>query len=310
MTESPLSLAVTDLATPLAASLGLELWGVELAFGGRSLVRIFVESDNGVSIDQCAELSRLLGLSLDVEDLMPGAYVLEVSSPGMERTFFTEQQLARAVGQRVEITLHTPKPAWPGRKKFRGLLQKAPAGLSGIASADAVTTASVERFGLASAAAAATAPADVSESAAARAAAAAATADACATATADVCATATADVCADVSAPTTAGALAAVTDEVFALKAEELARPGDYANATVTICHSRTPDLAAECRNADFLFLAMGRPCFVTADMVREGVVVIDVGINRTPEGLCGDADFAGVSAKARAIMQAYGYTF
>ena len=81
-----------------------------------------------------------------------------------------------------------------------------------------------------------------------------------------------------------------------------LARPGDYANATVTICHSRTPDLAAECRNADFLFLAMGRPRFVTADMVREGVVVIDVGINRTPEGLCGDADFAGVSAKARAI--------
>ena len=46
----------------------------------------------------------------------------------------------------------------------------------------------------------------------------------------------------------------------------------------------------------------MGRPRFVTADMVREGVVVIDVGINRMPEGLCGDADFAGVSAKARAI--------
>lgn len=81
-----------------------------------------------------------------------------------------------------------------------------------------------------------------------------------------------------------------------------LARPGDYANATVTVCHSRTADLAAECRNADFLFLAMGRPRFVTADMVREGAVVIDVGINRTPEGLCGDADFAGVSARARAI--------
>lgn len=81
-----------------------------------------------------------------------------------------------------------------------------------------------------------------------------------------------------------------------------LARPGDYANATVTICHSRTADLAAECRNADFLFLAMGRPRFVTADMVREGAVVIDVGINRTPEGLCGDADFVGVSARARAI--------
>lgn len=81
-----------------------------------------------------------------------------------------------------------------------------------------------------------------------------------------------------------------------------LARPGDYANATVTVCHSRTADLAAECRNADFLFLALGRPRFITADMVREGAVVIDVGINRTPEGLCGDADFAGVSARARAM--------
>lgn len=81
-----------------------------------------------------------------------------------------------------------------------------------------------------------------------------------------------------------------------------LARPGEYADATVTICHSRTAELAQECRNADFLFLAVGRPGFVTGDMVREGVVVIDVGINRTPEGLCGDADFAAVAPKARAI--------
>ena len=128
MNQSPLAAAITDLAAPLAASLGLELWGVELAFSGRGLVRVFVESENGVSVDQCAELSRLLGLSLDVEDLIPGAYVLEVSSPGLERTFFTEAQLARAVGQRVEITLHEPQPAWPGRRKFRGLLQGPPGG--------------------------------------------------------------------------------------------------------------------------------------------------------------------------------------
>ena len=126
MNQPPLAAAITDLAAPLAASLGLELWGVELAFSGRGLVRVFVESENGVSVDQCAELSRLLGLTLDVEDLVPGAYVLEVSSPGLERTFFTEAQLARAVGQRVEITLHEPRPAWPGRRKFRGLLQGAP----------------------------------------------------------------------------------------------------------------------------------------------------------------------------------------
>lgn len=126
MSQSPLADALAELAAPLAASLGLELWGIELGFGGRSLVRVYVEVENGVSIDQCAELSRLLGLTLDVEDVIPGAYVLEVSSPGLERTFFTAGQLARTVGQRVEITLHQPFPSWPGRRKFRGLLQKAP----------------------------------------------------------------------------------------------------------------------------------------------------------------------------------------
>lgn len=81
-----------------------------------------------------------------------------------------------------------------------------------------------------------------------------------------------------------------------------LARSGRFGDATVTVCHSRTPDLAGQCRSADFLFLAMGRPRCITGDMVREGAVVIDVGINRTPEGLCGDADFTSVSARAKAI--------
>lgn len=73
-------------------------------------------------------------------------------------------------------------------------------------------------------------------------------------------------------------------------------------NATVTICHSGTQDLAAECRQADFLFLALGKPRFVTGDMVKEGAVVVDVGINRTPEGLCGDCDFESVKDKVLAI--------
>ncbi|MBQ9407639.1 MAG: bifunctional methylenetetrahydrofolate dehydrogenase/methenyltetrahydrofolate cyclohydrolase FolD [Desulfovibrio sp.] len=81
-----------------------------------------------------------------------------------------------------------------------------------------------------------------------------------------------------------------------------LARPGLYGDATVTLCHSRTPDLARQCRQADFLFLALGRPRCITADMVAPGAVVIDIGINRTPQGLCGDADFVGVSEKASAI--------
>ena len=126
MPQSPTASALSNLAAPLAASLDLELWGIETTFSGRGIVRVFVESENGVSIEQCAELSRLLSLSLDVEDIIPGAYVLEVSSPGLERTFFTGEQLALAVGERVEITLHQPQDTHPNRKKFRGLLQNAP----------------------------------------------------------------------------------------------------------------------------------------------------------------------------------------
>ncbi len=81
-----------------------------------------------------------------------------------------------------------------------------------------------------------------------------------------------------------------------------LARRGPFGDATVTLCHSRTRDLAAVCREADFLFAAVGRPRCITADMVKEGAVVIDVGINRTDAGLCGDVDFAAVKDKVRAI--------
>ena len=74
-------------------------------------------------------------------------------------------------------------------------------------------------------------------------------------------------------------------------------------NATVTICHSRTQNLAAIARTADILVAAVGRPHFVTADMVKEGATVIDVGINRiAPKKLVGDVDFDGAAAVAGAI--------
>ena len=81
-----------------------------------------------------------------------------------------------------------------------------------------------------------------------------------------------------------------------------LARSGEFGDATVTLCHSRTANLADECRSADFLFLAVGRPRMVTGDMVKKGAVVIDVGINRTDSGLCGDADYDSVFPQASAI--------
>jgi len=79
-------------------------------------------------------------------------------------------------------------------------------------------------------------------------------------------------------------------------------------NATVTVCHTGTRDMAAHTRRADILIVAAGRPKVITADMVKEGAVVIDVGVNRigtTPEGkaiLCGDVDFEAVKEKASAI--------
>ncbi|WP_301666181.1 bifunctional methylenetetrahydrofolate dehydrogenase/methenyltetrahydrofolate cyclohydrolase FolD [uncultured Alistipes sp.] len=75
-------------------------------------------------------------------------------------------------------------------------------------------------------------------------------------------------------------------------------------NATVTVAHSRTKDLAAVTRGAEILVVAIGRPKFVTADMVTNGTVVIDVGVNRNPETgkLCGDVDYAAVEPKASVI--------
>jgi methylenetetrahydrofolate dehydrogenase (NADP+)/methenyltetrahydrofolate cyclohydrolase len=81
------------------------------------------------------------------------------------------------------------------------------------------------------------------------------------------------------------------------------------ANATVTVCHTRTRDLASFTRQADILVAAMGQPRAITADMVKEGVVVIDVGINRVEDAsrkegyrLEGDVDFEAVAQKAKAI--------
>jgi methylenetetrahydrofolate dehydrogenase (NADP+)/methenyltetrahydrofolate cyclohydrolase len=75
-----------------------------------------------------------------------------------------------------------------------------------------------------------------------------------------------------------------------------------HKNGTVTICHSRTKDLADVCREADILVAAIGKAKFVTADMVKEGAVVIDVGMNKLDGKLCGDVDFIEVEKKASFI--------
>ena len=88
-----------------------------------------------------------------------------------------------------------------------------------------------------------------------------------------------------------------------------LARKGPSANATVTLCHTGTPDIAAYTRTADVVVVAAGRPNTLTGDMLKPGAVVIDVGVNRVPDAtkpkgyrLCGDADFDSCAAVASAI--------
>lgn len=73
-------------------------------------------------------------------------------------------------------------------------------------------------------------------------------------------------------------------------------------NGTVTICHSKTPDLARHTKNADILVVAVGRAKMITADMIKDGAIVVDVGMNRVDGKLCGDVDFEGCSEKAAYI--------
>jgi ribosome maturation factor RimP len=106
---------------PLCEEQHLAVWGIELILASpkHRVVRIFIDSPEGVTIDQCAEFSRHASVLLDVEDIISGTYNLEVSSPGLDRTFFSPEQLDEYMGKEVKLTLHVPRD---GRKNFRGTL--------------------------------------------------------------------------------------------------------------------------------------------------------------------------------------------
>jgi len=111
---------VTQLIKPTVQALDLELWGVEHASQGKySVLRIFIEREAGVTIDDCERVSRQVSAIFDVEEPIAGEYTLEVSSPGMDRLLFTPQQFQRYRGEEVSVRMRTPVD---GRRKFKGTL--------------------------------------------------------------------------------------------------------------------------------------------------------------------------------------------
>lgn len=109
-----------DLARPVVEALGLEFWGLEYKpQGNHSLLRVYIDGPDGITVDHCAEVSRQLGNVMDVEDPISSEYTLEVSSPGMDRPLFTLEQYARYRGHKVSLRLNV---AFEGRRKFIGII--------------------------------------------------------------------------------------------------------------------------------------------------------------------------------------------
>jgi ribosome maturation factor RimP len=112
-----------ELTIPVVHGLGLLLWGLEyIPLGRKALVRIYIDSADGVTVDQCALVSRQLGPALEVEEVLSGSFTLEVSSPGLERQFFHPKQLQAYLGRLVHARLKEPLK---GRKSFQGILKRA-----------------------------------------------------------------------------------------------------------------------------------------------------------------------------------------
>ncbi|XPV75223.1 MAG: ribosome maturation factor RimP [Desulfovibrio sp.] len=110
-----------EIAEPIVEYLGFTLWGLEtVSAGKKQVVRIYIDKEDGVNIDQCADVSKSVSLALEVDDVMTSAFNLEVSSPGFERRFFNPAQMGGYIGQNVEVKL---EDALDGRKNFRGELK-------------------------------------------------------------------------------------------------------------------------------------------------------------------------------------------
>ncbi|HEX2494145.1 MAG TPA: ribosome maturation factor RimP [Steroidobacter sp.] len=117
---------LSELLAPVVAGLGYELWELEfLPRAGGGLLRIYIDSDVGISLDDCERTSHAVSEALDAADPIPGTYTLEVSSPGLDRVLRTQAHFERFAGERVRLEMMQPID---GRKRFTGRLARVGAG--------------------------------------------------------------------------------------------------------------------------------------------------------------------------------------
>ena len=106
---------------PIVTSLEYSLWGVEFVSQGRnSLLRIYIDHENGISLEGCEAVSRQVSAVLDVEDPIADEYTLEVSSPGLDRPLFKLEQYVMMAGAKANIRLRVP---FEGRRRFQGIIK-------------------------------------------------------------------------------------------------------------------------------------------------------------------------------------------
>jgi ribosome maturation factor RimP len=111
---------LSELLRPVVHSLGYELWELEYApRAGGGLLRLYIDSPNGISLDDCERVSHAVSDELDAADPIPGQYTLEVSSPGLDRVLRTREQFARFQGERVKLEM---SQLVDGRRRFIGRL--------------------------------------------------------------------------------------------------------------------------------------------------------------------------------------------
>jgi len=111
---------LTDMLRPAVEETGKELLGIEfISAGNNSVLRLFIDHENGIDVDDCAEVSRQVGAILDVEDPISSEYNLEVSSPGIDKPLFDMAHFKSVIGETVNIKLSMPLN---GRRKFKGTL--------------------------------------------------------------------------------------------------------------------------------------------------------------------------------------------